>query len=504
MKVTDDQNAVIAFLGDPAAHGGHAVERIETHSAIIFLAGPFAWKLKRAVKFPFLDFSTLERRREYCLREVELNRRTASALYRAALPVTREADGSLAINGAGEPMDWLVHMNRFEQRNLFNHLTLADKLDRPLLLALADTIAAFHASAEVKRDRGGAAAMQWIVEDNIEEISGFDNVFPHAEIEQLALRTRQTLSSVSACLDQRRRDGKVRHCHGDLHLQNICLIDDRPVLFDCIEFNDDIACVDVVYDLAFLLMDLDHRGHRDHANLILNHYLARSGDYRALAVLPLYLSCRAAIRAKVTAIAAANNGLGANEAAQFLRHANEYLAVASPRLIAIGGTPGTGKSTLAQKIAPEIGSGIGAVLLRTDVLRKQMLGSDILERLPTEAYDHATTERTYDRVIEEARAALTAGTSIIADATFTSRGFRDRVEALARELDVPFSGIWLNADMALREERIANRRNDPSDATVDLIRQFRTPPKAPKNWLQLDAGQSLGQLAEQARIQLLI
>jgi uncharacterized protein len=494
MIESEDQSEIIAFLGDPNTHGVDKVERIETHSAIIFLVGNSALKLKRAVKFPFLDFSTVERRGDCCKREVDLNRRTAPTLYRDAVPITRGGNGDLSLGGSGEPIDWVVSMNRFEQSSLFDRMALDDALTPEMMIALADAIAAFHCDAEPMPAKGGAQAMRWVMEDNIEEMRTFPEIFESAAVTALAENSGPTFDRIADLLDRRRDDGFVRHCHGDLHLQNICLLEDRPTLFDCIEFNDDIACVDTLYDLAFLLMDLDHRDRHDDANLVLNRYLARTGDMRALPALRFFLSCRAAVKAKVTAIAAKGNVGRIRDAQSFLQLALDYLVPTSPRLIAIGGTPGTGKSTLAQGLAPEIGAGCGAILMRTDVLRKHMLGVDILERLPESAYDRETTQRTYDRVVKETEAALDAGLSVIADATFTNAQFRKRIEAIAHARDLPFTGIWLDADFELRERRIAARTNDPSDATVDLIRRFRDEPDIPEAWHHLDAGQSLDRL----------
>lgn len=495
MTETTDQTETIAFMEHPATHGGAAVERIDTHSAIVFLAGARAWKLKRALKFPFLDFSTLARRAECCRREIELNKRTAPTLYRKAVPVTRTADGGLALDGAGAPVDWLVSMNRFEQSGLFDRMAAAGSLTPDLMTALADTIAAFHRGAEVTPDKGGAEAMRWVIDDNIEELRAFGDLFDAAALDTLDEGSHALLDANAPRLDARRADGRVRHCHGDLHLQNICLVEGHPTLFDCIEFNDDIACVDVVYDLAFLLMDLAHRGRRDLANLVLNRYLARTGDWGGLAILELFLSCRAAVKAKVLAISGRSDPSRIPEAKNFLAQAVSYLERPAPRLVTVGGAPGTGKSTLAQRIAPEIGGGCGAILLRTDVLRKQMLGTDILERLPEDAYDRETTARTYDRVLDEAEALLRAGISVIADATFTDARFRQRIEDLARQEGVPFAGIWLQAPQALREERIEGRTNDPSDATVGLIRRFTQEPAAPEGWLRLDSSQPLDRMA---------
>jgi len=498
-----DQNDIIDFLGDPSTHGGLPVERIDTHSAVVFLVGDRAYKLKRAVAFPFLDFSTCERRGDFCRREIELNRRTAPQIYLEALPITRDGASGFLIDGDGEPVDWVVLMNRFDQAALLDQLTTKGALPNDILNEIADKIAAFHDTCALTPDHGGRDAMQWILEDNIEEMRAYPYILDPARVARLAERSKEVLETIAERLDNRRRDGFVRHCHGDLHLQNIFLDGEQATLFDCVEFNDRIACIDVMYDLAFLLMDLAHREQPEAANFVLNRYLARTGDFAGAALLPLFLSCRAGIRAKVGAIASNEHPERSREAAEYLDQAISYLDAVPPRLIAVGGTPGTGKSTLAHAIAPSIGNACGAVLVRTDVIRKQMLGVSILERLPESAYDRQTTQRTYDRVVEISENLLSDGISVIADATFTNEAFRNALKASAAALGLPFHGIWLKAPFELRSARIADRTNDPSDATVDVIRQFPSEPDPPTGWFRLDATRATDELAQEALTQIL-
>ncbi|MBG06223.1 MAG: hypothetical protein CMM59_19355 [Rhodospirillaceae bacterium] len=305
MRMADntDQSDIIEFLGKLSTHDGRPVERIETHSAVVFLVGDRAYKLKRAASFPFLDFSTCERRGDFCRREVEFNQRTAPHIYIEALPITRDSASGLAINGNGEVVDWIVAMKRFEQDDLLDQIAMNGDLPNELLAEIADKIARFHDACEMTPEHGGYDAMQWIFDDNTTEMRAYPDILDPVLVARLAQRSRQVMATVGARLDRRRQTGFVRHCHGDLHLQNIFLDDGQPTLFDCIEFNDKIACIDVMYDLAFLLMDLAHRDRPDAANFVLNRYLARTGDFDGAALLPLFLSCRAAIRAKVGAIA---------------------------------------------------------------------------------------------------------------------------------------------------------------------------------------------------------
>src|SRR5690349_7995505 len=298
------QQAVIDFLSSPAAHGGHAVERIDTHAASVFLSGSRAIKIKRAVRFPFLDFSTLEKRRKACEAEIAINRAYAPGIYRAVVPITREQNGVFAIGGKGQPIEWAVEMRRFDESQTLDHLAEAGRIDAKLADALGRAIAAAHKLAPSVTNAHFTETLADIMTQNEAELAGEPELIALAELRQFAGATRAALERVSALLQARERAGLVRRCHGDLHLGNIVLIAGKPVLFDAIEFDERIATSDVFYDLAFLLMDLVERGLQGRANIVLNRYLTETGrihDYDALAALPLFMSVRAAIRAKVTA-----------------------------------------------------------------------------------------------------------------------------------------------------------------------------------------------------------
>ena len=361
--ITEDQSEVVGFLASPSAYGGASVERIDTHSAIVFLAGQRAYKLKRAVRYDYLDFSTAERRRVMCDAEVRLNRRTAPDLYIGVVAVTREGDGSFALGGRGTPLDWVVEMHRFPQEALLDRLAAAGRLDLELMPPLGAAIAEFHADAEHRRDHGGQAGMSWVIDGNAAGFAEYGaDVLDPAACRQLTEGARVELDARGALLEERRASGFVRQCHGDLHLRNIVLLDGRPTLFDGVEFNDQIACTDVLYDLAFLLMDLWRRRLPRHANAVWNRYLAETGGLSGLALLPLFLSCRAAVRAKTSATAARLQH-DSGRRAELHELAREYLAMADgllhpprPCLLAIGGFSGSGKSTLALGLAPSVGA----------------------------------------------------------------------------------------------------------------------------------------------------
>ena len=501
-----DQQSVVDYLMRPVTHGGAAVERIDTHSAMVFLAGSRALKLKRGVWFDYLDFSTEPLRRAACEAEVRINRRTAPEVYRGVVAVTRQANGSLALGGQGTPVDWLVDMVRFDQEGLFDRLAARNALDLSLMRPLAAAIAHFHLAAERRNDHGGHAGMAWVVDGNA---AGFAEqgvgILDSTLAAEVSTVSRLEIERQAAFLERRRRDGFVRQCHGDLHLRNIVLLDGRPTLFDAIEFNDEIACVDVLYDLAFLLMDLWKRQLPRHANAVMNGYLADTDDLAGLALLPLFLSCRAAVRAKTSATAARVQP-DARRARELEDVAREYLVMARdllkpepPRLVAVGGHSGSGKSTLALALAPPIGGPPGAVVLRSDEIRKSLCGVPSLQRLGSDAYTQEMTARVYRALIERAAVALRAGRPVIVDAVCARPSDRAALEAAATSASVPFVGIWLDAPRDLLIARAEGRGPDASDADAGVIRRQLAEDPGVIRWPRLDASLSATSVLKQAQ-----
>jgi len=492
--ITEDQTAVVEFLGAPSTHGGARVERIETHASIVFLVGERAYKLKRAVRFDYLDFSTSERRRLLCEAEVRLNRRTAPTLYRGVVAVTHERDGSYALAGSGRTIDWVVEMNRFPQEALFDRLASIGGLGVDLMPSLATAIAGFHRSAEHRRDRGGAAGMSWVTESNATGFAEFGRACldPSATY-RVTDDVRCEVERRTALLERRRESGFVRQCHGDLHLRNIVLLDGRPTLFDGVEFNDEISCTDVCYDLAFLLMDLWRRKLPRHANLVWNRYLLEMADFGGISLLPLFLSCRAAVRAK-TSVTSAHLQTDVQRRRELEGTAREYLAMAEeflhppdPCLVAVGGFSGSGKSTLALNFAPLVGAAPGAVVLRSDEGRKRLCGVPLLQRLGPEGYSASVCERVYKQLAEQAGQALRAGHSVIVDVVYAQAAERRAIEQVADGAAVPFVGLWLEAPESVLIDRTVQRRNDASDADATVVRLQRARDTGHICWHRLDA-----------------
>jgi len=491
-----DQDRIVEFLGHGEAYGepGAAVERIETHAAIVFLVGERAFKLKRAVRYSFLDFSTPDRRHAVLEAELCLNRRTAPELYRRIVPITRTDEGELAIGGDGEPVDWLLEMARFEQRALLDNVAARHGLGDRLLEQLAQAIVDFHGKAEVRRDHGGHRGLLAVIEGNARDLGSLaDDVLPRAPVEALNERTAALVERHRDLLEERREAARVRHCHGDLHLGNIVRLDDRPVLFDCLEFDEALACTDVLYDLAFLLMDLLHRGLRAEACALLGDYLELDPDDAGTALLPLFMSVRAAIRAKVDGFKAQledhphERERAIEAASAYLDLALELLDPRAARLIAVGGRSGTGKSTVARALAPDIGAAPGAVVLRSDRLRKRLFGADPTTRLGPDAYDKEITRKVYERLAARAGTLLLAGRAVIADAVYARPEQRARIEEVAKAAGVPFCGLWLEAPADVLTARIEQRHGDASDATAEVLRRQLEHDVGEVTWTRLDA-----------------
>jgi len=505
--VTADQSAVLRFLGDPATYGlsGGEVTRIDTHGAIIFLAAERAYKVKRAVCFPYMDFSTLERRHHFCRREREINGRTAPDLYLDVVPVNRDAEGlHLATSGEatdGEIVEWVLVMRRFAQSDLLSEMAREERLTPALMNELAEAIARFHDTAAPQRDRAaGQRAMTWVVRESGEEFAERSDLFEPAEAVRLTERSLTELERHGDLLDRRAEGGSVRHCHGDLHLRNVVLLNGRPTLFDAIEFNDAIARIDVLYDLAFLLMDLEHRGLRPFANAVLNRYLQRRGDLEGLALLPLFLSARAAVRAKVAANLEAVAETQAaqaerrGEALAYFRRALAYLDPAPARLVAVGGLSGSGKTSLARLLAPELGRAPGALHLRSDVLRKQLAGVPEEHPLPPGSYTEEASRRVYAELDRQAAAALAAGQSVVADAVFARPEERAGMARLAEAQGAAFAGLWLEAPAEVMKARVSSRRSDASDADESVVEKQLTYDLGSIEWRRLDAAASFADL----------
>jgi aminoglycoside phosphotransferase family enzyme/predicted kinase len=498
-ETDSDQSVIIAFLSDPRSYGPgiEAVERHETHGAVVFLAGDRAYKLKRAVRYPYMDFSTTRLREAMCRRETEVNRAGAPGVYLGVRPILAGPDGPRFGNAAENEgaLDWVVVMRRFPQEALLDALRKRGELPPDLMRRVGEIVADFHARAERVFDRGGMAGIAAVVEENASQLATFPELFDAAARTTLVKASRAQLGALAPLLDRRQRQGKVRRCHGDLHLNNI-FVDDKgvPVLFDAIEFEDSFSCIDVLYDIAFLVMDLERHGLTAHANQLLNRYLEKTFDFEGLAALPLFLSCRAGLRAHVRATASRlasgdKKREAEDEARALFLAALSFLAPASPELVALGGPSGTGKTTLAYDLAPALGRAPGAVVVRSDIFRKHLTRTSETEHLPEASYTQAARSRVYDELLSAAATVLPSGYSAIVDAVHGRQAERAAVEAVAVRAGVRFRGLWLEAPQEILEKRIRSRQGDASDATVDVLRSQLGTILVPDNWARVDCSE---------------
>ena len=494
-KSADSQDAVFTLLGDPATYGGAAVRRCETHAAVVFLAGDRAIKVKRAVRYPFLDYSTLERRELACRAELEVNRKFAPQLYRRVMPITRQADGSLALDGTGEAIEWAVEMKRFDENNTLDHLAERGEFDDALSAKLAVAVAAMHERAEPVEAAPWLAAVAGFIADNTAAFRAHSALFPEDARGELEQRSRAAFAKLQPLLTARGTARLVRRGHGDLHLGNIAVLDGEPVAFDALEFDPVIAEGDVLYDLAFLLMDLVERGLSRAANIVLNGYFVasqRKEDYDGIAALAFFMSLRAAIRAKVTAArrelaAAADKDDLAQAAKRYFDLALTLLAPVRPRIVCTAGLSGTGKTLLARELAPELAPSPGALILRSDVERKAHYGVAEHERLPAEAYRPEISEAIYRALTDKAARVARAGHSVIVDAVFADPQERAAIEAAAKAAQADFRGLFLVADLPTRLDRVSSRGPDASDADAAVARSQEAFDLGAIGWSKIDA-----------------
>jgi uncharacterized protein len=504
----DDQKDVLNFLALARAYPDlpATVERIDTHASIVFLAGPYAYKVKRAVKYPFLDFSTLAKRHRACLDELRINKRTAPQLYLEVISITLSREGIFALAGGGEVVEWALRMRRFDQSQLYDRMASEGRLGQAEMRPLAAAITAFHAAADRRLTPEQAVLpLEGVIADNESLLAANPELFAPSQARMLTEASREALAALAPLLEARARGGYVRHCHGDLHLRNIVAIDGEPVLFDAIEFDESLATIDTLYDLAFLLMDLGKRELAGHANEVLNAYLDKegsTGNLLGLAALPLFLSLRAMIRAKVELLRA-DQTVEAERKDEARGEARGYFELARslimppypPRLVAIGGLSGTGKSAVSRALAPQLGAFPGAVHVRSDVERKRLFGVGPEARLPERAYAAEISDEVYAMCRKRARLALRAGRTVIVDAVHAKPDERAAIEAVAAEEGAPFTGLWLEAPRAVMRARVAKRAGDVSDASPAVVDEQLGYEIGPQSFEVIDASLPLERVA---------
>jgi aminoglycoside phosphotransferase family enzyme/predicted kinase len=459
-----------------AARTGAALP-VETHISAVFVGHDHVLKLRKSVRLPFLDQTEAARRTALAERELALNAPHAPGLYRGLRRITRGPDGRLALDGPGEVAETLVEMAPIPAADFLDAVAAAGRLTATLLDALGDAVAALHAAAPHAPDgHDEVARFAWLLDGN--RASALAAGLAPDAVAAWHAASRARLDAVAPVLAARADAGFVRRCHGDLHLGNLALWHGRPVPFDALEFDEALATIDIGYDLAFLLMDLDIRAGRAAASRVLARHVARSGDAGICAGLALWLSTRAMVRAHVAAASG-------RDAGRYLAYARDVLRPVPPRLVAVGGVTGTGKTRLARAIAPALGAAPGALHLRSDEIRKRLHGVAPETRLPPAAYAPEVSARVHDEMFMLARVALAAGHSVVADAMFLDPAMRAGIAAAAG--GAAFDGLWLTAPADVLKARISARVGDASDADASVLRQVLTTDPGPMSWHVIDA-----------------
>jgi|JI6StandDraft_1071083.scaffolds.fasta_scaffold15761_2 aminoglycoside phosphotransferase family enzyme/predicted kinase len=461
---------------DPAS----GVELIETHASWLLLAGAFAYKIKKPVLLPFLDYSTLAKRQACCEAELRLNRRFAPDLYLQVVAIAGTA-ADPQIGGSGEAIEFAVKMRRFAEAGRLDRLCGRQKLHAKQMSALAATIAEFHEQAAVAPASTHFGEPEQVLAPALANFAELAPLLPgreeQARLARLAAWTHREFERLAPRFAARKAAGRVRECHGDLHLGNLVLIDGSVRLFDCIEFSEDLRWIDVASEIAFTFIDLLDHDQPGLAAWLLNEWLSCSGDYDAVQVLRFYAVYRALVRAKVAALRATQTSSDGG-------HANHYLALAErlvnpppARLIITHGVSACGKSRAARRVLLH-DPAAATLRLRSDVERKRLFDLDAAARSgsPVDGglYARNASELTYRRLYELAEELLTANWSVIVDAAFLERARRDSFRALAAQAAVAFFIVAPQARPAVLRARILGRLRkgrDASEATLAVLTQ---------------------------------
>ncbi|MGM3309049.1 AAA family ATPase [Anabaena sp. WFMT] len=451
------------------------IQLIQTHVSYVLLTGDYAYKLKKPVNFGFLDYSTLEKRSHFCQEELRLNQRGAGELYLEVVPIALVSE-QYHLGDTGETVEYALKMRQFPQESLFSELFAQGKLNEMHLEELGRVVAQYHSQAQTNdyiRSFGEVSQVQLSINENYTQTQ---NYIGGPQTQEQFAQTKEYTDNFFAqrpeLFTSRIANNYIRECHGDLHLRNIALWHDKIMLFDCIEFNEPFRFVDVMYDVAFTVMDIEARGRKDLGNAFLNAYAEQTGDWEGLQVLPLYLSRQAYVRAKVTSFLLDDSSVpatvkeeAANTASAYYRQAWEYTKPKQGKVILMSGLSGSGKSTTARYLARQL----GAVHLRSDAVRKHLAGIPLLERGGDEIYTPEMTEQTYDRLLILGIILANQGWSVILDAKYDRQHLRENAIAQTQQYQLPLQIIHCTAPLEVLQERLVNRTGDIADATADLL-----------------------------------
>lgn len=454
------------------------IELIQTHISFVLLTGKYAYKVKKPMNFGFLDFSTLEKRHFFCQEELRLNRRLAPNLYLQVLGITGDRDRFEF--SEDNVTEYAIQMVQFPQENLLINVFERNELTLDQVRDIGKQLANFHAKAETS-DRissfGTATGLKAVADDNYACTDKYIGLAQtQTQLEQTRGYTDRCFIDNADLFSDRLAQGKIRECHGDLHLKNICLVDNEVQIFDCIEFNEPFRNTDVLYDAAFLVMDLQYRGRRDLANAFLNTYLELTNDYRGVLLLPLFCSMRAYIRAKVTSFLLDDPNIpepvketAKQEASDYYNLAYQYTQPTTGKLYMMSGLSGSGKSTTARELAQKI----EAIHLRSDAIRKHLAGIDLMQRGDDTLYSPEMTKRTYDRLLNLGISLASKGFQVILDAKYDRQSLRAEVIAQANSHQIPLEIIHCTADPETLKQRLSDRttaNTDIADATPEIFK----------------------------------
>ncbi|WP_299873116.1 bifunctional aminoglycoside phosphotransferase/ATP-binding protein [uncultured Cocleimonas sp.] len=459
------------------------IELIETHISWVVLTGDYAYKIKKPVNFGFLDFSTLEKRKKYCEQELSLNRRLAPDIYLDVVTISGTPESPLISNGSNSieyTVEYAVKMRQFPQSVQLDNMLHAGKLGNKHIDSIAQMVAAFHentAAAGADTNYGKPERISQPVKENFEHISEALKVSAYDEkLSALKKWSESEFARLQPVFSQRKRDGFIKECHGDMHLRNLVWLNDKALAFDCIEFNDNLRWIDVISEIAFLIMDLQDRKQDHLAYRFLNAYLEITGDYEGLSILPFYLSYRAMVRAKVDALRiqqitddSKNTALA--EFDSYIALALRYAKERSPALIIMRGLSASGKSTVSQQILENT----GAIRIRSDVERKRMFDVSLDVTAKTSngvnegIYTSESSEQTYEKLLELASIIINAGNTVFVDAAFLKQQQREPFKKLAKSRGVSFVIVEVTASHDVLRERIIARKNDVSDADLAVL-----------------------------------